>query len=103
MYAAATESLRVLTRRGDTLCVVSQNLYECWVVCTRPEGENGLGMILANAIAEQERMKSLFELLPDSEAIFGQWESLVRSLDVKGKPAHDARLFAAAKVHGLSA
>ena len=34
----------LLRAHGDTLFLVPQNLYEFWVVATRPLGENGLGM-----------------------------------------------------------
>ena len=55
------------------------------------------------ATAELMRLKSMFPLLPDTPAIYPVWESLVIQYGVSGKPAHDARLVAAMKVHGLTA
>ena len=52
---------------------------------------------------ELTRIKSMFELLPETPAIYPVWESLVIQYRVFGKPAHDARLVAAMKVHGLTA
>ena len=44
----------------------------------------------------------MFLLLPETPAIYTVWESLVVQYQVSGKPAHDARLIAAMKVHGLT-
>jgi predicted nucleic acid-binding protein len=51
---------------------------------------------------EVGRLKNMFELLPETPAIFPIWESLVLQHQVQGKPAHDARLVAAMHVHGLT-
>jgi predicted nucleic acid-binding protein len=87
---------------GRRLYVVPQNLVELWVVATRPAGENGLGMSFAEAFAELARLKSFFALLPETEEIFPEWDRLVMTYQVSGKPAHDARLVAAMHVHGLT-
>jgi predicted nucleic acid-binding protein len=44
----------------------------------------------------------MFFLLPDTAAIYSVWESLVIQHQVFGKTAHDARLVAAMKVHGVT-
>jgi predicted nucleic acid-binding protein len=54
------------------------------------------------AAAELTRLKRMFFLLPDTPAIYPVWERLVAQHQVSGKPAHDARLVAAMKVHGLT-
>lgn len=102
-FAAATAALVELRRRGDRLCLVPQVVYEFWSVCTRPPGENGLGMTVGAAEAEQAKVLSLFELLDDTSMIFPEWRRLVVAHDVKGKNAHDARIVAAMTVHGVSA
>jgi hypothetical protein len=102
MYRLAVDSVAELRCQGETLCLVPQNLYEFWVVCTRPAALNGLGMSFAGAQAELARIKTLFTLLDDTPAIFPQWEQLVIQYQVQGKNAHDARLVAAMMVHGLS-
>ncbi len=102
MHQAALNAMAELRRCGETLCIVPQNLYEFWVVCTRPTAQNGLGMSPAEAQAELARLKTLFSLLDDTPAIFPQWEQLVTQYQIQGKNAHDARLVAAMIVHGLS-
>lgn len=102
MHQLAAGALAELRRQGDVLCLVPQNIYELWAVCTRPITQNGLGMPLAQTQAELARLKTLFTLLDDTPAIFPQWERLVLQYQVQGKSAHDARLVAAMMVHGLS-
>src|SRR4051794_4512445 len=94
-FPAATAALRELNRQQQQMCVVPQVLYEFWAVCTRPPGENGLGITVAEAGAEQLKILSLFLLVPDTRAIFPEWQRLVSQHDVKGKNSHDARLVAA--------
>lgn len=38
------QSLTALVAHGCTLCVVPQNIYEFWVVATRPQAQNGFGL-----------------------------------------------------------
>lgn len=80
-----------------------QNLYEFWVVATRPPGENGLGMTTELAQARLTELKRSFGLLEDRPALFTTWETLVTENGVTGKSAHDARLVAAMKVADLEA
>jgi predicted nucleic acid-binding protein len=102
MHRPATDAMTELRRQGDTLCLVPQNLYEFWVVCTRPTAQNGLGLTPAQAHAELTRLKSLFTILDDPAAILLQWEQLVTQNQVVGKSAHDARLVAAMIAHGIA-
>lgn len=102
MHRLAAAALAELRRQGDVLCLVPQNIYELWAVCTRPASQNGLGMSLAQTQAELARIKTLFTLLDDTPDIFPQWEQLVIQHQIQGKNAHDARLVAAMMVHGLS-
>ena len=82
--------------------IVPQNLVELWVVATRPLEQNGLGMTPAGAAGELARIKSMFEFLPETPAVYPIWEGLVIEHQVSGKPAHDARLVAAMQAHGLT-
>jgi len=102
MYSAALGATSALRSQGYTLCVVPQNLYEFWAVCTRPLANNGLGKTAAEAAAELAKVKSLFTLLDDTPAILPAWEQLVTTYAVLGKNAHDARLVAAMLVHGVT-
>jgi predicted nucleic acid-binding protein len=101
-YQAALDATDALIRRGDQPCIVPQVLYEFWVVATRPKPVNGLGLSVPEATAELTRLKGLFPLLPESAAVFAEWERLVTTCQVSGKNAHDARLAAAMIVHGIS-
>lgn len=101
MHRAAEDAAAELRQQGDTLHLVPQNLYEFWVVATRPAVQNGLGLTPAQAQVEYARLKTLFTLLDDIPAILPQWEQLVARHQVSGKNAHDARLVAAMMVHGV--
>ncbi len=92
-----------MPEQGTELHIVAQNLIELWAVATRPVGENGLGMGAAKAASELERIKSMFTFLPETPAIYPAWETLVTQNQVMGKSAHDARLVAAMRVHGIAA
>jgi predicted nucleic acid-binding protein len=96
------DALANLRTQGHELCLVPQNFYEFWVVSTRPAAQNGRGKTPDEVIAEFATLKSLFTLLADTPAIFPQWEGLVTTYKVSGKPAHDARLVAAMLAHGVT-
>ncbi|MGA2601385.1 MAG: PIN domain-containing protein, partial [Bryobacteraceae bacterium] len=102
LYSSADRAIRLLPGRGRQLHIVAQNLIELWTVATRPLGENGLGMISAEAASELDRIKGMFLFLPETPAIYPAWEALVIRHRVIGKPAHDARLVAAMHAHGLT-
>ncbi len=99
--AAAAESVKRLLSTGETLLVVPQNIYEFWVVATRPIENNGLGMSTSDAKTKLDELLIVLEMLPEIPAIFPEWQRLVAELDCKGKPAHDAHLFAAMIVHDV--
>ena len=102
-YETATRALELLPDQGRDLHIVPQNLVELWVVATRPTEQNGLGMTPSAVAAELTRIKTMFDLLPETPAIYPIWEGLVIQHQVHGKPAHDARLVAAMHAHGLTA
>ena len=52
LHQSAIDSTSVLRQRGDTLCIVPQNIYEFWTAATRPIKDRGLGMTPAQAEAE---------------------------------------------------
>lgn len=101
-HRAALDAVKLLAGRGHKLCIVPQNLYEFWVVSTRPTGVNGLGRTAAETAAELAQLKALFVLLDETPSVYGAWERLVAATSVAGKNAHDARLVAAMMVHGLT-
>jgi predicted nucleic acid-binding protein len=102
MQLIAEVALVALRGRGDVPCIVPQVLYEMWVVSTRPTTVNGRGLTPVATAAELTTIQADFPLLPDTPDILPAWESLVTTYGVVGKTAHDARLVAAMRVHGLT-
>jgi predicted nucleic acid-binding protein len=98
----ALDALEVLRKQGEDLCIYPQNLYEFWVVATRPLSANGLAMAIAEAEEELKSVKKLFRFLNDTPAVYEEWERLVLRHAVSGKTAHDARIVAAMVVHGIT-
>jgi predicted nucleic acid-binding protein len=102
MHTTAGDAVAALQRSGETLLLVPQNVYEFWVVATRPVAANGLGFTAAQADAELARLEALFAVLSDTPAILAEWRRLVVAHGILGKNGHDARLVAAMLVHGLT-
>jgi predicted nucleic acid-binding protein len=102
MRPDARRALVTLRRQGEELCIVPQNIIEFWAVATRPVANNGLGLTVDEAAREIKKLKRLFKLLPDTPAIFTEWEKLVLQHQVIGKPTHDARLVAAMMAHKMA-
>ena len=100
-HRIAVDAQIALRMVGDEPCVVDQNLIEFRAVVTRPTAANGLGMSQEQANAEIQTLKSLYELLSDTPAVFAQWERLVTTYVSEGKQNHDARIVAAMIVHGI--
>ena len=101
LHATAASAVRNLQSAGHSLCIVPQNFYEFWVVATRPLGDNGLALTVPEAVTELDRLKRTFVLNSDTPTILPEWEKLISAFDCKGKTAHDARIVAAMKVHGV--
>lgn len=101
MHPTAVTAIENLRRQGRSLCVLTQNLYEFYVVATRALPQNGLGMTVGAANAKLDEFAHLFKLLTDTELVYPEWKKLVVTYDTKGKPAHDARIAAAMMVHGV--
>lgn len=101
MHGEAQASVAALLSKKERLCLVSQNLYELWVVATLPAQQNGLGLSVTQAELELAKFKRQFPLFDDVPAIRPAWEQLVVKYQVVGKNAHDARLVAAMIVHGI--
>ena len=102
MQTPALEALAALVRSSDVVYITPQNLYEFWVVATRPVERNGLGMTAAQAQVELTRLESQFSLLPDIPAVYREWRHLVATYGVVGVRAHDTRLVASMLAHGVT-
>jgi len=101
MYPPAVHAVTELKIRGNDLCICPQNLVEFWVVATRPQSVNGLDMTTTEAELELTKIQSLFRLLDDNSLIYREWKRIVVDYRVSGKNAHDARLVATMKTHGV--
>src|SRR4051794_31603148 len=97
----AEHAVRMLAEKGEVLHILPQNAYEFWVVATRPIANNGLGMSIAEAKTQLDSLLKFVLVLPETPAIFPQWQSLVVLYECKGKPAHDARIAAGMMVHRI--
>lgn len=101
MHDAARRALELLNEDDVKLCIVPQIIYEYWVVATRPVENNGLGMSVDDADASVESLTGGLQLFRDERAVFDNWRQLVVSRNVKGKPAHDARIVASMMKHSV--
>lgn len=101
-HKTTVDALAALRTQAHEPCLVPQNLYEFWVVSTRPTAQNGRGKTPDEVTSEFAFLKAHFTLLPDTPAVFPEWEALVTTYKVSGKPAHDARLVATMLAHGVT-
>jgi predicted nucleic acid-binding protein len=90
-----------LAQDGDQICETPQNLFEIWVVATRPIATNGFSLAPNQAERLLAHVESSVFRLPDSDAVYAEWRRLVIAHGVSGKQAHDARLVAAMLVHRI--
>lgn len=95
-------AISTLLAEGEMVSLFPQNLYELWVVATRPIAQNGLGLDVYQTVKELARLKSTLVLLPDTPPIYSAWEKLVSQHLVLGRNAHDARIAAAMQVHEVT-
>jgi predicted nucleic acid-binding protein len=105
--AIARHAVQASLAKRERVIIVPQNLYEFWAVATRepgvpPAGQNGLGMTPEQASQWLRFFQRRFILLPDREELLAHWQSLVRTLQIKGLRSHDARLVAAMQTHGIT-
>jgi predicted nucleic acid-binding protein len=101
-HQVALNATDLLGKQGHDLVLAPQNLYEFWVVCTRPLSLNGLGRNADEAAVELAKFRSLFMILDESPLVLPEWEKLVTSLKIVGKNAHDCRLVAAMTIHQVT-
>jgi predicted nucleic acid-binding protein len=95
-HLLAMQAVDVLLDDDHELAVTPQVLYENWVVATKPESQNGLGMSMPEVDHAIEKWLRLLSFLPDHPSVYRLWKHLVTQHQVLGKKAHDARLAATA-------
>jgi predicted nucleic acid-binding protein len=101
-YQKAVNAVKTLLVNGDRVCLIPQNLIEFWNVATRPVDKNGFGWSPAKTDVEISSLESLLTVLPDSQAIYREWRTVVLDNSVLGKQVHDARIVAAMNVHQIT-
>ena len=102
LHSTAQNAVTKLRDDGHELCLVPQVLYEYWVVVTRPVSDNGLGMPTTDVVKAIDLWLDLFTLFRDERGVFTIWREIVAQHGVQGKNAHDARIVAGMKRHGLN-
>lgn len=78
-----------------------QILVEFWVVSTRPAANNGLGLSIEDARRKTQSAETFFPVALDTSPMFREWLRLVEVYRVSGVNAHDARIVAAMRTHGI--
>jgi predicted nucleic acid-binding protein len=97
----AARAVASLFRDQHEVFITAQNIIEFWAVATRPRENNGFGWTRERTRAEVHGLREKFPLLQEGPEIFVQWVRLVETIPVTGKRAHDARLVAVLKTHGV--
>lgn len=95
-------ALARLAGQGTLLHFTHQNIAELWNTMTRPIGRNGLGLTVADAEREVRAIELGMTLLPDSDAVYREWRTIVVQYGISGVQVHDARLAAVMYVHAVS-
>src|SRR5689334_25290452 len=91
-YTIAFSALRKLRRRGETLVIFPQTLFEFWNVCTRPAtARGGFGLSVTDTDLRMRRLERRYRLLLDKDTIYAEWRRLVVAHAVQGVQVHDAR------------
>jgi len=65
----ALDAINKLVGRGEDVFLLPQFLYEFWVVATRPEKDNGLGLNTTDAETFLAKFESVFPIKHDTEAV----------------------------------
>ncbi|MDX2305488.1 MAG: hypothetical protein NW226_21935 [Microscillaceae bacterium] len=91
-----------LLEENHELIICPQTLYEFYVVITRPFGQNGFGLTVAQAFPEIDNLIHIFKMLPDNQNIYPIWRALIDKYEIKGKRSHSVRLTAFMQSHQIN-
>ena len=100
-HTACQSAVRALATQGCRLVVPAQVVVEFWVVATRPTNVNGLGWSPSAAREKVDQLLTLVQVLPEPTDVFRTWLDIVTSPGTSGKRAHDARIAATLRAHGV--
>ncbi|HZD50363.1 MAG TPA: PIN domain-containing protein, partial [Silvibacterium sp.] len=101
-YPMVREAVERLKRRGTDIAYTHQNMAEFWNASTRPLSRNGFGLSIEETEKNAREIERSFIFLPEGEAAYRHWRTLVVQNRVSGTQVHDARLAAAMQAHGLT-
>lgn len=100
-FPQVSAAIEQLQARRTPLAFTFQKMAESWIVATRRVDRNGFGRAPEQADLIAKEFEALLNFLPDSEAAYHKWRSLVSAYAVKGVQVHDARLVAVMRVYGI--
>jgi len=101
-HPSVRAAIRHLRAAGEDLHFAPQNAAEFWNVASRPVARNGFGLTPAAVDHMLRLLERLFQILPETPALYPRWRSLVAAAEVSGVQVHDARLVAWMQVHGVT-
>jgi predicted nucleic acid-binding protein len=87
--------------RGTTLYTSGQIMREYLAVATRPAAMNGLGLALADALANVRAFRGRTTLLAEDGKVADRLLALLDDVACGGKQVHDANVVATMLVHGI--
>jgi predicted nucleic acid-binding protein len=87
--------------RGTALYTSGQIIREYLAVATRPAEKNGLGMRLADALANVRAFRARTSLLAEDGKVADRLLTLLGDISCGGKQIHDANVVATMLVHGI--
>jgi predicted nucleic acid-binding protein len=102
-HDAALSVLNDWPGRGTTLYVSGQVTREYLSVATRPAVKNGLGLHLADALANVRALRGRASLLAEDGKVADRLLTLLDDTACGGKQVHDANIVATMLVHGIDA
>ena len=102
----ATDELRrhhadavALLEAGAALAMPAQVIREYLAVATRPVTANGLGLPMADALANVRELRLRIRLLPEERPVLPSFLGLLARVPCSGKRVHDAHIVATAIAH----
>jgi predicted nucleic acid-binding protein len=104
LFTLARAAVVSLHKQGETIYVTPQNIAEFWTVATRPAPPlaNGMGISVAQVVADVQTIEQFFPLLPETPAIYPLWRQLVEKHGIIARQVYDARLVAVMLAHGVT-
>ncbi len=87
--------------RGTALYASGQIMREYLAVATRPADKNGLGLAVADALANVRAFRGRTTLLAEDSKVADRLLALVEDIACGGKQIHDANVVATMLVHGI--